>query len=582
MAHPYKRWERLLGGKLGRNLEEFVCGQAKTSVDRDKGGKGGEGEQACLSSRLERFLGGKLGCDLEEFDRRKARRAANVDHSGHVADNIYHWEPKSFRIQAINWYHVLLAEYLHYGYKLLILLVFLLIASQVNSGTFELARARSLASDPMLLELIIMAALIIAYIGRMKPSVFCMENCVFVPPSNWRVTKQQLITMMRAQDCFADNSIDFLNRVLDSSGTGESTAWPPSILASLDGVTKASSSVLSAREEAKAVVFPLVREVLERTGIKPEDIDFLIVNCSLFSPTPSLCALLCNEFCLREDVRTYNLGGMGCSANIIAVDLAKQLLQNEPGTRALIVSTENLTQNLYKGNEKAMLLQNTLFRCGGCALLLSSRRVDAVRAKYKLLYTFRAQVSEDKSYKCVFQQPDAEGNVGVALSKDIVNVAGRAMKRNFIQLGPYVLPLREQAKVLYNRCAITLLTRAKRAGRPFLESLTIPQGYTPNFGKGIEHFCIHAGGRAVIEGVQKNLALTDDQVRPSLQTLYEFGNTSSSSVWYEADWAERHGAMKRGDRMLQIAFGSGFKCNSAVWVALRVDASKIGAPLKTP
>jgi len=328
------------------------------------------------------------------------------------------------------------------------------------------------------------------------------------------------------------------------------------------------------------VVFPLVREVLARSNVRPEQIDFLIINCSLFSPTPSLCAMVCNEFCLREDIRSYNLGGMGCSANGISVDLAKQLLQNQPGSRALVISTENLTQNLYTGNHKGMLLQNTLFRCGGCALLLSSRWADSVRAKYKLLYTFRAQVSEDNSYGCVHQQPDEEGNVGVSLSKDIVNVAGRAMKRNFIQLGPYVLPLREQAKVLVNRVAIKLAQWAKRRGMPFAKQLSIPAGYTPNFSKGIDHFCIHAGGRAVIEGVQKNLGLTELQVKPSMQTLHDFGNTSSSSIWYEMDWVERHGGLQRGDRVLQIAFGSGFKCNSAVWVALRVDRSKRGVGLK--
>merc|ERR1719156_319118 len=103
--------------------------------------------------------------------------------------------------------------------------------------------------------------------------------------------------------------------------------------------------------------------------------------------------MICNKFGLREDIRSYNLGGMGCSANVIAVDLAKQLLQNEPGTRALVVSTEMITPNLYMGNEKSMLLQNTLFRCGGVALLLSSSPSDRHRAKYELLHIQRIQLS---------------------------------------------------------------------------------------------------------------------------------------------------------------------------------------------
>lgn len=32
---------------------------------------------------------------------------------------------------------------------------------------------------------------------------------------------------------------------------------------------------------------------------------------------------------------------------------------------------------------------------------------------------------------------------------------------------------------------------------------------------------------------------------------------------------ETKGSMRRGDRVWQIAFGSGFKCNSAIWRALR-------------
>ena len=79
----------------------------------------------------------------------------------------------------------------------------------------------------------------------------------------------------------------------------------------------------------------------------------------------------------------------------------------------------------------------------------------------------------------------------------------------------------------------------------------------------------------MLDEIEKNLALTQWHMEPSRMTLYRFGNTSSSSLWYELAYAEAKGRIKKGDRLWQIAFGSGFKCNSAVWRALRtVDPTK--------
>lgn len=38
-------------------------------------------------------------------------------------------------------------------------------------------------------------------------------------------------------------------------------------------------------------------------------------------------AMLVNRFKMRSDIDSYHLGGMGCSANVVAVDMAQKLLQ---------------------------------------------------------------------------------------------------------------------------------------------------------------------------------------------------------------------------------------------------------------
>ena len=55
--------------------------------------------------------------------------------------------------------------------------------------------------------------------------------------------------------------------------------------------------------------------------------------------------------------------------------------------------------------------------------------------------------------------------------------------------------------------------------------------YTPDFRKAFDFFCIHTGGRGIIDGLEKEMALTRAQVEPSRASLYRYGNTSSTSVW---------------------------------------------------
>merc|ERR1719487_1828446 len=95
-----------------------------------------------------------------------------------------------------------------------------------------------------------------------------------------------------------------------------------------------------------------------------------------------------------------------------------------------------------------MLLQNTLFRCGGAAVMLTNKASRIGQARYRLRHLVRTQCADEDSYKAVYEQEDAEGNKGVALSKEIVKVAGNAMKINLTQLGPLILPLVEQLKVV--------------------------------------------------------------------------------------------------------------------------------------
>ncbi|KAM1923882.1 hypothetical protein ACFX15_021729 [Malus domestica] len=184
---------------------------------------------------------------------------------------------------------------------------------------------------------------------------------------------------------------------------------------------------------------------------------------------------------------------MGCSAGVIAVDLANDLLQIHRNTYAVVVSTENITQNWYFGNKKSMLIPNCLFRVGGSAVLLSNKSVDRRRAKCKLVHVVRThRGADDKAFRCVYQEQHDKEKTGVSLSKDLMAIAGGALETNITTLGPIVLPISEQ-----------LLFFSSLVVRKLFKSNFKP--YIPDFKLAFDHFCIHAGGRAVIDELEKNL-----------------------------------------------------------------------------
>ncbi|KAL5562810.1 hypothetical protein UlMin_032557 [Ulmus minor] len=346
---------------------------------------------------------------------------------------------------------------------------------------------------------------------------------------------------------FDKESIEFQYKVLERSGIGDEACVP------------------AAKLEIEEVLFPIVEDLLTKQKINPKSIDILVTNCSLFSPTPSISSMIINKFGLRRNVKSFSLSGMGCSAGILSISLAEELLKVHKNSTALVLSMEAVSPNGYHGKVKSMLVSNVLFRMGGAAILLSNKRNDKKKAKYKLKHLVRTHMGfDDQAYKSVFQQSDEIGLTGVSLSKALLKVAAKALTANMSTLGPLVLPYSEQL-----RYAWSLLGRKIRGGTGI---------YVPNFKKAFEHFCIHAGGRAVIDALEENLKLDKLDAEASRMTLYRFGNTSSSSVWYELCYLEAKGRMKKGDRVWKIALGSGFKCDSAVWECISdIDPNEINA-----
>ncbi|XP_057981512.1 3-ketoacyl-CoA synthase 1-like [Malania oleifera] len=419
---------------------------------------------------------------------------------------------------------------------------------------YELWMSRGIPLDAAtgITGLAVLLILVGVYLARRSRPVYLVDFACYKPEDERKMSNDSFLTMTEESGAFEEETVQFQRRITKRSGLGDETYLP-------SGITSRPPNLCmqEARSEAESVMFGALDSLFDKTGIRPEDVGILIVNCSLFNPTPSLSSMIVNHYKLRPDIKSINLGGMGCSAGLISIDLARHLLQANPNTYAVVVSTENITLNWYFGNDRSMLLCNCIFRMGGAAVLLSNKTWDRVWSKYELVHTVRTHKgADDNSHNCIYQREDDKGTVGVSLARELMAVAGDALKTNITTLGPSVLPFSEQFMFFVS------LVRRK-----VMKAKVKP--YIPDFKLAFEHFCIHAGGRAVLDELQKNLQLSEWHMEPSRMTLHRFGNTSSSSLWYELAYTEAKGRVSRGDRVWQIAFGSGFKCNSAVWRALK-------------
>ncbi|KAK6944626.1 3-Oxoacyl-[acyl-carrier-protein (ACP)] synthase III, C-terminal [Dillenia turbinata] len=456
-------------------------------------------------------------------------------------------------------------KYVKLGYSYLISHVFYFITAPILLMIFSAQIGKLTWDDFSLKWDITNAVLMVAslsfslaiYLQVAPQTIYLLDFACYRPPDDLKISKEKFIKLARKSGIIDDAAIEFQQRVLKSSGIGDETYLPKAVFRPGYKI-----NLKDGREEAAMVMFGAVDNLLAATNVRPKDIRILVVNCGMLNTTPSLSAMVINHYKLRQDIQSFNLGGMGCAAGVIAIDLASDLLNAYPGSYALVVSTEIVSAAWYTGKERDMLFSNCFFRMGAAAMLLSSHFLDRWHAKYELKQVVRTHKGMDeKSYRSIHLKEDEEGKQGLSISKDVIEVGGHALKANITTLGPLVLPISEQLHFF-----TTLL----------FEKKTKP--YIPNYKLAFEHVCILSSSKKVLDEIQKNLELPEEYMEASRKTLERFGNTSSSSVWYELAYLEARGKIKRGDRVWQIAFGSGFKCNSAVWRALR----NVRKPKKSP
>lgn len=352
------------------------------------------------------------------------------------------------------------------------------------------------------------------------------------------------------------NEYKFLLKAIVSSGIGEQTYSPRIMFAGREDNPTLQDGI----DEMEEFFEDSIAKILDRSGISPKEIDILVVNISMIAIMPSLSSRIINRYKMRKDIKVFNLTGMGCSASLISVDIVRSVFKTNKNMNAMVVTSESLSPNWYSGNDRSMILANCLFRSGGAVILLSNKRSLERNALFKLKCLVRTHHgARDDSYGCCVQTEDEQGRPGFHLGKNLPKAATRAFVDNLRVISPMILPIRELL-----RYALVTFVRKMSNNTPKGEKKA-----GVNFRTGVDHFCIHTGGKAVIDGIGFSLDLTEYDLEPARMTLHRFGNTSAASLWYVLAYMEAKKRLKKGDRVLMISFGAGFKCNSCVWEVVR-------------
>ncbi|KAG2486931.1 hypothetical protein HYH03_014430 [Edaphochlamys debaryana] len=359
-------------------------------------------------------------------------------------------------------------------------------------------------------------------------------------------------------DAEAQDIIDFQARVFHKAGLADNATYLPKSIHPKYCGNNPKTDLNSAADECRQAICGAVEGLFKKTGLQPKDIDILVTTCSIYCPTPSIASMVTNAFGMRKDVQAYHLGGMGCSNGVVGMNLVADLLKAHPNCNALFVTNETTTPAFYRGKDKHRLVTNVLFRMGAAAILMTNKPALKKKAKYVLQHRCRVQLSaSDAAYKCIWYGPDDEGLNGIYLGLDVVKEASQGLTIAMTKIGRYVLNWDQIGAYLRNYLQRVVLKRPD-----------VPP-YQPAFGECVDHFLIHAGGAKVLDGIGKNLQLSEEHLWPSRVVLRYYGNVSSSTTWYTLAAVESLRGVRQGDRVLQIGVGSGIKCGVNVWKALR-------------
>ncbi|OHV37111.1 MULTISPECIES: type III polyketide synthase [Pseudofrankia] len=275
---------------------------------------------------------------------------------------------------------------------------------------------------------------------------------------------------------------------------------------------------------------------------------FVMVSTSGYA-CPGPDSQLVAELGLRQDIRRVSIGHMGCYAALVGLRAAIDALAARPDELVLLTCVEVISAHFRSEPTREQAVTHGLFG-DACASVLLGAVPDGAAPP-----TLPPHPLSGIPAPAAADPGDAAVPIGARVLATRTEVAPGTADQMSIRV-------REDAFHLRLSPAIPSLLRESTPG--FVERLLAGTGV----GVGdIRHWVLHPGGPKIVDKVGAAFGLSDAQLRPSRETLRDYGNCSSVTVLLAlrrlltGDEGERP---VPGDLAILIAFGPGLTTEAAL------------------
>ena len=270
------------------------------------------------------------------------------------------------------------------------------------------------------------------------------------------------------------------------------------------GASPATSTRMACyAEEAPKLALAAIANLAERASL--DGITHLVVASCTGFVAPGIDQIIARALGLDGVERTL-VGFMGCYAAVSALRVAHHIVRSEPGARVLAVTVELCSLHLQDTEQVDSLLAQLQFADGAGAALVTSEP-----GGFEMRHLFSNQLEDSAE---LIQWKIVDTGFDMTLSGEVPGRIQHALEDEKVRAR------------LYN-------------------------GWSPDE---VDSWAVHAGGRSILDAVEKGLELPQGALFASREVLARYGNMSSSTLMFVLAELMDRPDVRKG---IAIAFGPG-------------------------